>query len=108
VTDRRNIDIVLWDEGYSEHTEPVVDLIARLKDLLADVPKEFRSLVIFQYSPGSYGQYGDSASLRIYYTRAETDEELAVRAARNAEYERESSEREIQSLRYLKSKYPNI
>lgn len=105
--ERRDVTVSLtWDTNDFDiaFDQWVKQSFARIRD----VPRERRHEIRIQYNAGSSGPYGDSSSLRLVWTRPETDEELAKRQADSDRYHRQSEERERGQLSYLKQKYPHF
>ncbi len=93
---REIITTRLWtaDERDGFHLA-LEDFIEDMQELMASVPEAHRdsATIYFSFERGSYGDYGDPPSVELYayWTREETDEELAVKAEM-AKREAEKSE----------------
>jgi hypothetical protein len=80
---------------------PVVDVIARLQNVLARVPEEYRNAAKLDVSLSS----DEYSSIELFYTRPETAEEASRRELSAARRQREREQAERQQLAELKAKY---
>lgn len=78
-------------------------LIQHLDALRQTVPLDHQPGVVVEFDYDSYD--GGAGWLVIYYTRPETDEEMAERVERSNAYRRDQENRERYQLAQLKAKY---
>lgn len=99
-----NRDLVqheLFRDTVEEFNGPVVDLIATLQGFVDETPSESRDTLVIE---GECNWEGPD-DIRIYYSRPETDEEIADSAASRKVYEDGVTRREKETLKKLKEKY---
>jgi hypothetical protein len=106
MAERENVEVEVPDafpELYDDELRlPLAEAIERLQAALAAIPAELRHTAVFKV----HG-FGDNVTLNpeVSYIRPETDEELALRAARAARYEDEQLRRDRAEFERLKAKF---
>lgn len=79
-------------------------VIARLQEVLAGIPEEYRDSADMDVS--AYDEYGSSyVSVEITYRRPETDQEMEAREFREEAYRKASCERDLAEFERLKAKF---
>lgn len=101
---RRNVlvEAAEWDDDFSM---PVADFIAELQSAMVDdIPAAYREACVIGFERG--GGYDEShGTLRICYTRPESDDEVNARIDRAHEYAREQMTIERAQFERLKAKF---
>lgn len=101
MADRKQVKHQLFRGGAEDFDGSVVDLIALLQSFVDETPSEFRDTLEID---GNCNWEGPD-DIRIYYSRPETDEEIADSAASRKVYEDGVTRREKETLKKLKEKY---
>ena len=98
------ITTVVYDGD--EWPESLVEFITWLQGHLALIPAEFHADAEIHISTSGYD--GDSPTMEVTYRRPETEEDRRKRELADAQQRKATQEREIEKLRNLQKKYPNI
>jgi len=104
----KTVTITHWEENWDNYRPTsLLEYIEWLNEKLREIPEEYRPTARVEIdSESSYG----SASLeyRIVYERPETNEEKILREGRERQIEESKKAHEIEQLKQLKAKYPNM
>lgn len=104
--------VVLWsgDPDYTDAGGPgcrLVECAEWFAKQLAKVPLDCRESARVDFDP--LDEYdGSRANLRVSYTRHQTPEEIAEEGAQVRELRKQREEREIQRMKELMEKYPDL
>jgi hypothetical protein len=80
----------------------MVDVIQYYQEILDNVPEEYQHLVKIEFDTAWDRFEGDYIEMDVYYSRPETEEEQAQRAARDKRIDDEEKSRKLAQFEKLK------
>jgi hypothetical protein len=101
MSERRGVTETLFRISAYDADRSLADFVKFVADALSSVPVEYRDTAQFEVESG----YDEPSYVHAYYTRPETDEEMAKRLAQHAAYAADRERQERVMLASLKAKY---